>query len=101
MSPKISITVDALGNPVGFILTAGQVADICQAEISILTRATAPDRFRASISDEHAHAVSSNRSTSVIYLWEKSHVRCQPSRLGADAQRSCGSKITETQVVQI
>jgi hypothetical protein len=32
LSTKISIAVDALGNPVRFILTAGQVADICQAE---------------------------------------------------------------------
>jgi len=28
----VSIAVDALGNPVRFILTAGQVHDICQAE---------------------------------------------------------------------
>ena len=28
----MSIAVDALGNPVRFILTAGQVHDICQAE---------------------------------------------------------------------
>jgi len=32
LSAKISIAVDVLGNPVRFILTAGQVADICQAE---------------------------------------------------------------------
>jgi transposase len=31
-STKVSIAVDALGNPVRFILTAGQVHDICQAE---------------------------------------------------------------------
>jgi hypothetical protein len=29
---KISIAFAALGNPVRFIFTAGQVADICQAE---------------------------------------------------------------------
>ena len=32
MSTKISASVDALGNPVRFILTAGQVNDIVQAE---------------------------------------------------------------------
>jgi transposase len=32
LSTKISIAVDALGNPVRFIFTGGQVADICQAE---------------------------------------------------------------------
>ena len=32
MSTKISAGVDALGNPVRFILTAGQVHDIVQAE---------------------------------------------------------------------
>jgi transposase len=31
-STKIHILVDALGNPVKFILTAGQVADVTQAE---------------------------------------------------------------------
>jgi hypothetical protein len=32
LSTKISAGVDALGNPLRFILTAGQVNDICQAE---------------------------------------------------------------------
>ena len=31
-SPKIHIAVDALGNPIEFILTAGQEADVTQAE---------------------------------------------------------------------
>ena len=32
LSTKINVGVDALGNPVRFILTPGQVADILQAE---------------------------------------------------------------------
>jgi transposase len=32
LSTKINISVDGLGNPVRFILTAGQVHDILQAE---------------------------------------------------------------------
>jgi hypothetical protein len=32
LSTKVNIGVDALGNPIRFILTPGQVHDICQAE---------------------------------------------------------------------
>jgi transposase len=37
-STKIHILVDALGNPVEFILTAGQEADVAQAELLIRMR---------------------------------------------------------------
>jgi Transposase DDE domain len=58
LSTKISIAVDTLGNPVRFILTAGQVADIRQAEGLIeglslenllADKGYDADRFRASI----------------------------------------------------
>jgi transposase len=71
LSTKISIAVDALGNPVRFIFTAGQVADICQAEGLIdgfscenllADKGYDSDRFRASIADAGAEAViPSNR----------------------------------------
>jgi hypothetical protein len=70
LSTKISIPPTP---SVRFILTA--VADICQAEISTFSfenllpdKGYESDRPRVSIADEHANAVSSNRSTPVIYL---------------------------------
>src|SRR5215471_15716683 len=74
LSTKINIAIDALGNPVRFILTAGQVGDICQAEGLIegfsfenllADKGYDADRFRASIEDTGAQAViPSNRSRS-------------------------------------
>jgi len=74
LSTKINIAVDALGNPVRFIFTAGQVADICQAEGLIegfsfenllADKGYDADRFRASIADAGAEAViPSKRSRS-------------------------------------
>jgi transposase len=52
--------IDALGNPVRLVLTAGQVADICQAvgliegfsfENLLADKGYDADRFRASIED--------------------------------------------------
>ena len=81
LSTKISIAVDALGNPVRFILTAGQVADICQAEGLIegfsfenllADKGYDSDRFRASIADAGAEAViPSNRSRSRAISYDK------------------------------
>jgi transposase len=81
LSTKISIAVDALGNPVRFILTAGQAADIRQAEGLIegfsfenLLADTGydADRFRASIEDTGAQAViPSNRSRSQAIPYDK------------------------------
>jgi transposase len=78
---KISIAVDALGNPVRFIFTAGQVADICQAEGLIdgfsfdnllADKGYDSDRFRASIADTGAEAViPSNRSRSRAIPYDK------------------------------
>jgi transposase len=74
LSTKINIAVDALGNPVRLILTAGQVADICQAEGLIegfsfenllADKGYDADNFRASIADAGAQAViPSKRSRS-------------------------------------
>ena len=74
MSTKINIGVDALGNPVRFILTPGQVHDICQAEglISGLSfenlladKGYDSDKFRAAIAECGAEAViPSSRSRS-------------------------------------
>ena len=73
-APKINISVDALGNPVRFILTAGQVHDICQAEGLIngfsfenllADKGFDSDCFRASIAEVGAQAViPSSRSRS-------------------------------------
>jgi transposase len=81
LSTKISIAVDALGNPVRFIFTAGQVADICQAECLIdgfsfenllADKGYDSDRFRASIADAGAEAViPSNRSRSRAIPYDK------------------------------
>jgi transposase len=81
LSTKISIGVDALGNPVRFILTAGQVNDICQAEglISgfsfenlLADKGFDSDRFRASIAEAGAEAViPSSRSRSQALPYDK------------------------------
>ena len=79
MSTKINIGVDALGNPVRFILTAGNVNDICQAEGLIAgfsfenllaDMGFDSDRFRASIAKVGAQAVipsSRSRSQAIPY----------------------------------
>ena len=79
MSTKISAGVDALGNPVRFIVTAGQVHDILQAEdlISGLSfdnlladKAFDSDRFRARIAEAGGQAVIpsiSARSRAISY----------------------------------
>jgi transposase len=71
--------VDALGNPVRFILTAGQVHDIIQAEGLIdglsfenllADKGYDSDRFRARIADAGAEAVippSRSRSQAIPY----------------------------------
>lgn len=77
MSTKINIGVDALGNPVRFILTAGQVNDICQAdglisgflfEKLLADKGFDSDRFRVSIAEVGAQAVipSSHSRSQVI-----------------------------------
>ena len=81
MSTKINIGVDALGNPVRLILTAGQVNDICQAEglISGLSFENLladmgfdSARFRASIAAVGAQAViPSSRSRSQAIRYDK------------------------------
>ena len=48
LSTKINISVDAHGNPIRFILTAGQVHDICQAEGLTRTPTTFAPRLRKS-----------------------------------------------------
>lgn len=72
MTSKIHIAVDALGNPLRFILTGGQVGDITQAEGLIadvpgahLIADTAydADHFRTRLDDANMEAViPSNRS---------------------------------------
>jgi transposase len=81
LSTKINIGVDALGNPVRFILTAGNVHDICQAE-GLITGFSFEnlladmgfdsDRFRASIAQVGAQAViPSSRSRSQAIPYDK------------------------------
>jgi transposase len=75
------VSVDALGNPVRFILTAGNVNDILQAEdlISGLSfdklladKGYDSDRFRASIAEVGAEAViPSSRSRSQAIPYDK------------------------------
>jgi len=74
LSTKVNIGVDALGNPVRFILAPGQVHDICQAEglIScvpfenlLADKGYDSDKFRTAIAERGAEAViPSNRSRS-------------------------------------
>jgi transposase len=73
--------VDALGNPLRFILTAGQVNDICQAEDLIrglsfdkllADKGYDSDRFRAAIASARAEAViPSTRSRSKAIPYDK------------------------------
>jgi len=75
------VSVDGLGNPVRFILTAGNVNDIVQAEALIRGLSFAKlladkgydsDRFRASIAQVGAEAViPSNRSRSQVIPYDK------------------------------
>jgi transposase len=81
LSTKINVGVDALGNPVRFILTAGQVNDICQAEDLIsglpfdkllADRGYDSNRFRAAIAIRSAEAViPSTRSRSKEISYDK------------------------------
>jgi transposase len=81
LSTKINIGVDALGNPVRFILTPGQVHDICQAEglISgfcfenlLADKAFDSDGFRAAVAERGAEAViPSSRSRSQAIPYDK------------------------------
>jgi transposase len=81
LSTKISTGVDALGNPVRFILTAGQVNDILRAEdlISGLSfdklladKGYDSDRFRARLAQAGAEAViPSTRSRSQAIQYDK------------------------------
>ena len=74
LSSKVHITVDGLGNPLRFILTAGQCGDITQAEALVLglpgdyliaDKAYDSDRFRGIIAGQDMIAViPSNRSRS-------------------------------------
>jgi transposase len=80
------VSVDALGNPVRFILTAGNVNDIVQAEDLIgglafdkllADRGYDSDRFRASIARQGAEAViPSTRSRSQAIPYDK-YVYCE------------------------
>ena len=75
------MSVDALGNPVRFILTAGNVNDIVQAEDLIgglsfdkllADKGYDSDRFRASIARQGAEAViPSTRSRSQAIPYDK------------------------------
>ena len=79
LSTKINVGVDALGNPVRFILTPGQVADILQAEDLIsgfsfenllADMGFDSDRFRGRIAEAGAQAVipsSRVRSQAIPY----------------------------------
>jgi transposase len=79
LSTKVHLGVDALGNPVRFILTAGQVHDIIKAEGLIdgfsfenllADKGYDSDRFRARIADAGAQAVippSRSRSRAIPY----------------------------------
>ena len=75
------MSVDGLGNPVRFILTAGNVNDIVQAEALIrglsfdkllADKGYDSDRFRASIAQVGAEAViPSTRSRSQVIPYDK------------------------------
>jgi transposase len=67
LSTKISAGVDALGNPVRFILTAGQVHDIVQAE-----KGYDANWLRARVTEAGAEAViPSTRSRSQAIPYDK------------------------------
>jgi transposase len=75
------VSVDGLGNPVRFILTAGNVNDIVQAEALIrglsfdkllADKGYDSDRFRASIAEVGSEAViPSTRSRSQVIPYDK------------------------------
>ena len=79
MSTKINVGVDALGNPIRFILTAGQVHDILQTEDLIAglsfdkllaDKSFDADRFRVRLAQAGAEAVIpsiSARSRAIPY----------------------------------
>ena len=81
MSSKIHVAVDGLGNPLRFILTAGQSHDSTQAEPLILglpgdylmaDKAYDSDRFRSILAAQHRTAViPSNRSRSQAIPYDK------------------------------
>ena len=80
MSTKISAGVDALGNPVRFILTAGQVHDIVQAEDLIsgisfehllADKGYDADWLRARIKAGAAAVIPSTRSRSQAIPYDK------------------------------
>ena len=81
LSTKISAGVDALGNPVRFILAAGQVHDILQAEDLITglsfqhllaDKGFDSDRFRARVAEVGAEAViPSTRARSRPIFYDK------------------------------
>lgn len=81
MSTKINISVDALGNPVRFILTPGQAHDIGQAEQLIsgfrfdtllADKGYDSDVFRARIAEADAQAViPSSRARSQAIPYDK------------------------------
>ena len=86
-STKIHVSVDALGNPLRFTLTAGQSHDITKAQALIANyehviadRAYDPDDFLETIADSGAIAVippRSNRNTSRSYdkhLYKERHL---------------------------
>ena len=86
-STKIHVSVDALGNPLRFTLTAGQSHDITQAQALIANyehviadRAYDSDDFLETIADRGAIAVippRSNRNTSLSYdahLYKERHL---------------------------
>ncbi len=67
MSTKIHIGADALGNPVGIILTGGEVADVTQAEPLIKAhRAEAYIADKAYDSDKLVRAAQRRGAITVI-----------------------------------
>ena len=81
MTSKIHIAVDGLGNPVRFILTAGQVHDSTQAkplvqglpgDYLIADKAYDSDDFRSALADQGMRAViPPNRSRSQAIPYDK------------------------------
>ena len=89
MTSKIHIAVDALGNPLRFILTGGQVGDITQAEgliagvpgaHLIADKAYDADHFRAHLDDAGMGAVipsNPSRAQAIPYdadLYKERHL---------------------------
>ena len=81
MSTKIHIAVDGLGNPLRFILTAGQQNDITQAEALVrglqrlyllADKAFDSDPFRKTVAEQRMVAViPSNRSRAQAIPYDK------------------------------